>query len=883
MHNTFLPLLFVSCLAFTACNDTRQDTPRPEEAPVLDGDREREEDHEEGHPHGVAVRYAQRLSEDGTMPPNAIVRMKQQRDWMLQNQPENHGEFLNNWTWLGPGNQGGRVRSIIIHPTTPSTMWCGSVGGGIWKTTNSGNAWEPQDDFAPMMSVGCMAIDTTDPDRLYAGTGEGFFDTVAGSGLLAASRGAGIFVTTNGGTNWTQLPSTTGPDFYFINRMAISPADPKIILLATSTGIWRTTNQGATFTKQSSKFTYDLAFHPTNGNLAIAGSKDGLPMYSTNGGVTWSNASGIPTRQRVEISYAPSNPNTVYASVSQSNRITVYRSTNGGQSYTLRTSGSGISTYSRYNNALWVDPTNTNHILVGAVRLHKSTNGGTSFSNAYSGSYYDYHTIVSHPKYNGTGIKTVLHGNDGGVYRTTDVKASTIRWKELNNNLGITQFYGAAMAPNGTVIGGTQDLGTLRYTGNKEGWVREIGGDGCFCAADPTNSNYVYGQIYYIRIYRSTNNGASFSQIAGSNNIRDRGSNFIPYLTLDPNNANRMYFCGHSLWRTDAVRTGTPVWKEVKPAISCTDDPPAHFAADPKCNISNVQVADGNANIVWIGHNHGDIYMTTNALATTASWKKVDTTAMPNRWVGSLAIDPNNHSTVYACFLGYHKNNVWVTRDSGTTWQQITGSSTTALPESPVNWITVNPRVPGCLFAGTDIGLFYSRDDGASWSTTNQGSRMSPVAELQWKNDNTLIVTTHGRGIYTAKIGDVAAVKTIAGGCGVSSAPVLTATLPKVGATQTYSMSSSSPNNPVLLMFSPTTNSTPIGSGCTLHVFGGAYLALIAGSNTGSSGQWSYNQPIPATKDMIGLHATAQAAILNGGPALGIADLTNGLEITIGF
>ncbi|MEE2887170.1 MAG: hypothetical protein VX951_07035, partial [Planctomycetota bacterium] len=86
-----------------------------------------------------------------------------------------------------------------------------------------------------------------------------------------------------------------------------------------------------------------------------------------------------------------------------------------------------------------------------------------------------------------------------------------------------------------------------------------------------------------------------------------------------------------------------------------------------------------------------------------------------------------------------------------------------------------------------------------------------------------------------------------------------------------------------LLMFSPTTNSVNIGNGCTLHVFGGAYLALITGTTTGAAGQWNYSQPIPATKDMVGLHATAQAAILNNGPALGVADLSNGLEITIGF
>ncbi|MCH7548580.1 MAG: hypothetical protein IH969_03420, partial [Candidatus Krumholzibacteriota bacterium] len=143
------------------------------------------------------------------------------------------------------------------------------------------------------------------------------------------------------------------------------------------------------------------------------------------------------------------------------------------------------------------------------------------------------------------------------------VKASTIRWTELNNNLGLTQFYGAAMSPSGRVIGGTQDNGSLLFTGNTEGWSRRIGADGCYCAADPTNANIMYAQIYRIRIYRSLNGGFSWRQIGNSFNIRDKGSNFIPYLTLDPNNASRMYFAGAGVWRSDNV-TGSATWQQVK-------------------------------------------------------------------------------------------------------------------------------------------------------------------------------------------------------------------------------------------------------------------------------------------------------------------------------
>jgi photosystem II stability/assembly factor-like uncharacterized protein len=425
-------------LCLPACSTSAQLQPPP---PRPDGDDLREE-RKEGvaHPHGASFRWNQRRSANGTVPVNAIARMKEQRDQLLAAQPELPNPLLSNWRWLGPGNIGGRIRAIAIHPTKPNTMWIGSVAGGIWKTTNGGASWFPLDDFAPVMSVSDLDIDPKNPDKIYASTGEaGFFDSVSGSSILAAVRGAGIFVTTNGGTTWSQLASTKGTDFQLVNRLAISPTDNKVLLAATPKGIFHSTDAGASWSKRSTVATMDIDFHPTDGKQAIAGSRDGMPRYSTDAGITWKNATGITTRQRVEVAYAPGNPTTVYAAVSQSDRIHVYRSTNGGQSYTARYTGTLIQTYSRYNNVIWVDPADTNTLLVGGVRLYRSINGGSSWQNAYSGSYYDYHVVVSHPGYNGTTNQTVFHGNDGGIYRTTAFKAATLRWQELNNNLGITQ------------------------------------------------------------------------------------------------------------------------------------------------------------------------------------------------------------------------------------------------------------------------------------------------------------------------------------------------------------------------------------------------------------------------------------------------------------
>ncbi|MHC4512541.1 MAG: WD40/YVTN/BNR-like repeat-containing protein [Planctomycetota bacterium] len=880
-------------LCLPACSTSAQLQPPP---PRPDGDDLREE-RKEGvaHPHGASFRWNQRRSANGTVPVNAIARMKEQRDQLLAAQPELPNPLLSNWRWLGPGNIGGRIRAIAIHPTKPNTMWIGSVAGGIWKTTNGGASWFPLDDFAPVMSVSDLDIDPKNPDKIYAATGEaGFFDSVSGSSILAAVRGAGIFVTTNGGTTWSQLASTKGTDFQLVNRLAISPTDNKVLLAATPKGIFHSTDAGASWSKRSTVATMDIDFHPTDGKQAIAGSRDGMPRYSTDAGITWKNATGITTRQRVEVAYAPGNPTTVYAAVSQSDRIHVYRSTNGGQSYTARYTGTLIQTYSRYNNVIWVDPADTNTLLVGGVRLYRSINGGSSWQNAYSGSYYDYHVVVSHPGYNGTTNQTVFHGNDGGIYRTTAFKAATLRWQELNNNLGITQFYGAAISPSGRVLGGTQDNGTLLYTGNKEGWTRPIGADGCFCAADPTDSRYLYGQIYWIRIYRSTNGGNSFRQIANSNTIRDKGSNFIPYIVLDPNNPNRMYFAGASVWRSDNIKTAsTPTWTEIKTAISpCkghgghgAGNANAHFREDPHCNVSTIAPAKGNQNLVWVGHNHGDIYMTTNAQAATPSWTKVDKSPMPDRWVSRIVIDGGDHKRVYVSFMGYHPDNVWRTTDAGKTWTRITGAGTGALPSAPVSALAAHPTLPGCLFAGTDVGLFYSTDDGQTWMTTKDGSKTSPIDELIWKNSRTLLVVTHGRGIYTVDVGEAATAAVVGTGCGTTNKPALSSSPPVIGTTMGMAMTSAPANAVVWLMLMPgAPTAKNLGNGCTAYVGLGPNTFFVPVGNTNALGSWTTTIKIPPLKSLLGFDMTAQNVIfVSGGPALGIGELSNGIKLHAGL
>ncbi|HYR06678.1 MAG TPA: hypothetical protein VEQ60_02840, partial [Longimicrobium sp.] len=187
--------------------------------------------------------------------------------------PETAGLTERRWVALGPGNVGGRVRSIVVHPTNPAVLWAGSVGGGVWRTEDAGVSWLPVDDFLANLAVTSMVMDPTNPRILYAGTGEGFYN---GDAL----RGAGIFRTTDG-TRWTHLPKTAGADFQWVNRLAVS-RDGRVLLAATRNGIFRSEDADRqTWVKVLEGEMGTVVFSATNGSRAVAaGVNSGKAFFS---------------------------------------------------------------------------------------------------------------------------------------------------------------------------------------------------------------------------------------------------------------------------------------------------------------------------------------------------------------------------------------------------------------------------------------------------------------------------------------------------------------------------------------------------------------------------------------------------------------------------
>ncbi|TBD34338.1 WD40/YVTN/BNR-like repeat-containing protein [Rhizobium ruizarguesonis] len=673
------------------------------------------------------------------------------------------------WNWLGPGNIGGRTRSIVIHPTRPGIMWLGAVAGGIWKTYDEGKSWAPLADFMASLNVSALILDPQNPDTLFAGTGEGYYNS-------DAFKGAGLFRSQDGGATWDQVSATAVPDYDFVNRLAIT-SDGSTLLLATRTGIYRSVNFRATDVSQvafqpaeslSDKQILDIACSSSSAKECVASGYEGRVYYSADGGINWILSTGLPNppfrdfEGRVEITYAKADPSVVYASVDR-NLGEIYRSTDGGRSFSLQSSGAYyLSKQGWYGNTIWAgDPSRAELLIVGGVDLYRSVDGGRTLTKisdwrlSPASPHADHHAIVSHPGYNGTTNRMVFFGNDGGLYRSNDVLSATPRtsWSNLNNGYGATEFYGGAgNIYSGRIVAGAQDNGTDTYvpppgsnTG-PNGWTAMFGGDGGFVAADPIDPNMMYGEYVYLQLHRSIDGGGRSNYMYEG--IEDAGSNktalFIAPFILDPANPANMLAGGANLWRSPNVTSATPSWSPIKSPIqaTATGSAPLISAIDAR----PLKVGAAGSDLVWVGYNSGDLFYTDQALSDEPAWtsiRDVSQAPLPKRFVTRIRIDPNNTNTVYACFTGYLKSNLWKTTDGGRTWNLIGDS----LPAVPVYDVAIHPKNPNFLYVATEVGVFASADAGQTWWPTNQGPANVAVSELFWMEQR-LISVTHGRGIF---------------------------------------------------------------------------------------------------------------------------------------
>jgi hypothetical protein len=707
------------------------------------------------NPDGLArERYIKRMDEHGQVPMDGLIRAKAHIDDMRREQTADAGIW--DWQWLGPGNIGGRVRTILAHPTVPGRMWIGSVAGGIWRTDNGGSSWFPVDDFMANLAVTSLVIDPINTNLMYAATGEGFYN---GDAL----PGAGIFKSTDGGVTWAQLASTNNPSFRYVNRLAHSPSTSGLVFAATrSGGVQGTTNEGATWNLLlAASDASDIKIDPTSPNRILVGTWGYIPFsqfgevfYSDDGGTSWTNeTSGEPNQLpsgagRCEVAFAGNG--SMYVSVDQSGGE-VWRSTDQGATWSLRSSTVNyLGGQGWYDNTIWVDPFDANFVIVGGVDLWRSTNGGSTFVRISTWPLYhtglsahaDQHIVVPHPGYNGTTNRQVYVGNDGGIQTANNIATvtQTSGWTNLANNLGITQFYGGAAAADGSrMLGGSQDNDNLRYTtAGGETWYQAETGDGGYCAIDFTNSMILYGEYVNLRVEKSTNGGNSyFSAINGLTDAGTGNSLFIAPFVMDPGNANVLVAGARSIWRTT---NGAGVWTAIRGPQ--TGNPIG----------SAVAIANQGSSHIWVGYNSGLISKTTD---TGSSWTNVDA-GVPNRFVTDIALSPWDPNQAIVTLSGYNPDNVWLTTNGGSTWLNRSGTSPHNLPALHVSTVVYHPSVPNWIYIGTDLGVFASEDLGLTWRTTpryenNEGPVNVEVDDLFWHSGQYLVAATHGRGMFVSR------------------------------------------------------------------------------------------------------------------------------------
>lgn len=809
------------------------------------------------------------------------------------------------WVERGPFNVAGRSRTLAIDPRDSRVLWSGGVSGGLWKSTDRGTTWNIVDDWWTNLSIASLTLDPQNPDVMYVGTGEGFFnDNVARGVNRSAIRGAGVFKSGDGGHTWVQLPATVS--WQYVQRVAVQPNNGNVLLASVRPGgVYRSADAGQTWTQVHAAFSSDqVLFDPNNGNNALAHVVDATlarhdVLWSTDGGQTWAPAqSGLVAvagyDARVEMCYAVASPGVVYGSCGASGGK-VWRSADGGRNWVQRTTSSSTGV-SWYFNGFWVDPTNDNVQVAAGLHVWRSTDGGVSFSQITNGyimtvdPHLDVHFVAADPGYDGASNRRVYVTTDGGLHVADDILAAGqgSGWRDLDNGMRSTQFYGAdGHGPTGRLIGGLQDNGTQRLNGNTATTSNmAFGGDGGQTVIDPTNPNYVFGEYVWSQVHRSTNGGSSSSFCYnGITETTAATANFITPLVLDPNLATRLYVGASRLWRSNNARGSSSNlgWAAIKPSVGSF--------------IAAVAVAQGNADAVWVGHNDGRLYRTANATAAAPTWIAVDDNAgldpLPNRYLTRLCIDPNDHAVVWATFGGFATGNVRVTRDGGTTWSDASGTAPRRLPDAPVNCVVLHPDDSDIVYVGTEVGIFASDDAGLHWSANNDGPASVDTEQLVFvQQTRRLLASTLGRGLWTAEVrlpGAVAFGNACSGHANPPQLAVDAQAPARIGQTMIFAGIGLPANAAAVLLFGLSDTSWAGGTlPVDLGVFGmpGCPLlvrpdAMLFGAADGA-GAVSLPLTIPWRPSLLGLSIYGQLFVQDAGRNLAGLSVSAGVQAVLG-
>lgn len=659
------------------------------------------------------------------------------------------------WEERGPNNVGGRTRALLFdaNDATGKTVWAGGVAGGLWHSTNIDAvdpAWTPVDDFFENIAVSCIVQHPNNPDLIYFGTGEGWFN-------VDALRGMGIWKTSDGGANWSQLPSTNNSDFYFVQKMAFA-SDGTLFACTRNNGVLRSADDGGSWTKVLGDGTGG-GFSNRGADLEIAAdgtifaslgifSSDGV-YRSNNNGNTWTYLDqGLPDTdfERIEIACAPSDADRAYLLFQKDDGRTclgIYRTSDGGDTWTAvdNPSALGMSNFAR--NQAWydliaaVDPNNKDRLFIGGVDLHVSSDAGanwTQVSQWYGGGGFPYvhadqHEILFYP---GSSTR-ILFGNDGGVFLTDNGNSDTPDFDGKNTGYNVTQFYACAIHPDANTdyyLAGAQDNGTQQFDqAGIDNTFEVTGGDGAYCHIDQDEPNIQISSYVY-NAYRITNdNWQNIDRFEIGSSV----GRFINPTDYD-SDANVLYGAGENDEYTRVSDVGGGNDEAIIPMALFGDR-----------DISCVKVGN-TANRVFFGTDGGEVFRVENAHTNSPSATEIRT---GSGYASSIAIEKGNDDHLLVTYSNYGLTSVYETTDGGANWTAVEGD----LPDIPVRTALFNPNDPNQAMLGTDLGVWYTGDlDGGNtvWEPASTGLANTRVDQLKYRpSDNQVIAATHGRGLFS--------------------------------------------------------------------------------------------------------------------------------------
>lgn len=686
---------------------------------------------------------------------------------------------------VGPAVTSGRISDFAVHPDNKDVYYVATSSGGVWKTVNHGTTYTPIFDQQNSYSIGCISLDPQQPSTVWVGSGEnnnqrsvGYGDGiykstdggqswehkglktsehigdiivdptnsniiwVAAYGPVWSNGGErGVYKSTDGGDTWTCVKQVS--DYTGCNELVMDPRNPNVLY-------------AAFHQRQRKVFTY------------IGGGPESGLFKTTDGGETWTPLKGgLPGGDvgRIGLDISPVNPNTLYAVVEAGDRKGgIYRTDDAGASWNKQ---GGTYTSGNYYQELTCDPVDVERIYITDTYYQISDDGGKTTRNLGElNKHIDNHAIWIDPD----NTNHLLVGCDGGVYETWDL-AGTWHFKP---NLPVTQFYKVATdnaTPFYNIHGGTQDnlsLGGPSRTTSMNGivnadWFVTSTGDGFETQVDPTNPNIIYAQAQYGALSRYDRGNGEYYYIKpmeGENEPALRWNWDAPLL-ISSHNHKRLYFGANKLFRTDDQGDS---WQVISPDLSAQIDRNTLEVMDQVWSVDAISkngstdifgqlttIAEStlDENLLWVGSDDGLIHLTTDG---GQNWKKITGLAgVPEMtYVNQIIASQHEKNTAYAAFnhhrYGDFKPYLFKTTDAGQTWIPIHAT----LPERGNVYTIAEDHVqPNLLFCGTEFGAFFSPDAGEHWIPLKAGLPTVGVRDMEiQKRENDLVLGTFGRGFY---------------------------------------------------------------------------------------------------------------------------------------